>query len=213
MSKVFNFPLTFNPKLIVNTSMHFKCLSAKNYRMLFLFLFLVIINCCCSFKTLPKIDPINIDDRNIQNVSLKYNIIMPPRHEWKTKYRLLIQRGLQELEFKELVSNQYAEEGYFFKISITDIVSHQAGIEFLTGLSFGIIPTYTPECDYLTLKYELFKDNKLVKWAYYKVSIECFNWLLVAPIAWGPDPYNNDFRLKETMKNMTKNFLVDMFQP
>jgi hypothetical protein len=156
---------------------------------------------------MPEIDAIKVNNSTINDISLNYGIVAPSG--WEEKVVVSVEQSLKELSFKELIKKRsISDDGYFCQISIKYVGPIGGGIEFLTGLSFGIIPTYSPECDWYDFEYQLFKDLRPIKRASYKMTCKCFNWILVAPIAWGP--YNNQDREKEVIKDMSRHFFSDI---
>lgn len=171
-----------------------------------IFFLISMANGCCSYDVKPRVDVLKLNDSTNKNISLNYDIVVT-HYSNKDEVIAFIEQGLKELPFKEVIKNQsISDKGYFCQISIKYIGPRDAGaFEFLTGITFGIIPSWNWECDRFIVEYQLFRDHETIKKLSYTTTDKCFNWILVAPLALG-----NTNREKEVFKNMTWHFFSDL---
>jgi hypothetical protein len=55
------------------------------------------------------------------------------------------------------------------------------GIEAISIISFGFIPTYVSEHDWININIKLYNNSKLIREKDYIITSKRFNWIFVTP--------------------------------
>ncbi len=169
----------------------------------------ILLNTSCSNYELTNIQNRSDNSIDLSRVSIVYKIISDPNHSITKYYKTekdFIKEILNEIQFKNISETNTTSKDLYLKIDIKFIGPTGAGIDFITGLSFGIIPTYTPKDDQDEILISLYRNGVIIYKKKYLLSNYSLNWLYVTPLTWGP--FGNDYRLKRILKTMLMDFII-----
>jgi hypothetical protein len=133
----------------------------------------------------PKIEATTVQ-RLVSQESVSYQFVYytylneQARKRHEAHLRSLIASAIQKAGYR--VGD--TERGKSLHVSMARLPYRTSPQDWITGLTFGAIPTSTTRKGIVQIELSLYNDSKLTAHKVYCVDSHTFNWILMVPVIW-----------------------------
>lgn len=155
---------------------------------------------CESYNVRPSLSINNETGNDFSKIVLNYKFDFEFLQSRNLKNPII--KSLKKIKFKEIIEiDQLSSGNSKLEIKIKYLGPFGTGIEVISAITLGIIPTYFSELDLYGIKLVLYNYKRKVMEKEYILRMKQFNWIFVAPAAIG-----NSCRRQKIIDSIIKDF-------